>query len=91
MSGKRANQMRTVTVALIHTDRPFWRRVRRWQPWRWVAKASNGRILATSGESYVNRRDAVNAIVTVFGAGTDIMFDTGAETRLLRSRAEFNR
>lgn len=82
---------KTVTVTLIHTERPLWRSRKRWQPWRWVAKASNGRILATSGESYTNKRDAVNAIVTVFGAGTDIMFDTGADTRLLRGRADFTR
>jgi hypothetical protein len=38
------------------------------QPWRWVAKsAGNQRKLATSGESYTNRQDCLDAAVLVFG------------------------
>lgn len=30
--------------------------------WRWRLKASNGRIVADSGEGYYNRQDCLNAI-----------------------------
>lgn len=30
--------------------------------WRWRLKARNGKIIATRGESYANRADAINAI-----------------------------
>jgi uncharacterized protein YegP (UPF0339 family) len=33
--------------------------------WRWRLIASNGRIIATSGESYNNRRDALAMIVAI--------------------------
>lgn len=49
------------------------RRRRRQQPWRWVAvRAGNRRRLATSGEWYTNRGDALDAIQTLFGYGTDV-------------------
>lgn len=38
------------------------------QPWRWIAKsAGNNRRLATSGEWYTNRKDAIKAIYILFG------------------------
>jgi uncharacterized protein YegP (UPF0339 family) len=33
--------------------------------WRWQLLASNGRILADSGESYTRRRDCVRAVARV--------------------------
>ncbi|MBM4170101.1 MAG: DUF1508 domain-containing protein [Ignavibacteria bacterium] len=30
--------------------------------WRWTLKASNGRIIADSGEGYWNKQDCLNAI-----------------------------
>jgi hypothetical protein len=56
-----------VTVTLIHSPRRAWFGGRRWQAWRWVAHAANGRILATSGESYTNRADALAAVELLFG------------------------
>lgn len=34
------------------------------QPWYWLIRASNGRVLATS-ETYFNRQDAINAADSV--------------------------
>jgi uncharacterized protein YegP (UPF0339 family) len=43
------------------------------QPWRWVAKsAGNQKKLATSGESYSNLQDALDAIALVWGDGTNV-------------------
>lgn len=61
--------IQTVTVTLVHTPRRKWAGGNRWQPWRWKATAANGRLLATSGESYTNKADAVDSIWTLFGAG----------------------
>jgi len=61
--------LHTVTVTLTHTPRRKWAGTKRWQPWRWTATAANGRILATSAESYTNKADAVDSIWTLFGAG----------------------
>lgn len=69
--------MSTITVTLLQSPRPPWRPRRRHQPWRWVAKAANGRIVATSGESYTNRADALSASETVFGWATRVMLDDG--------------
>ena len=58
----------TVYVELIESPAPrrWWRR--RPQKWRWVARSGgNNRILATSGESYVNRGDALSTIQLIFG------------------------
>ena len=33
--------------------------------WRWRLKASNGRIIADSGESYYNKSDCMQAITLV--------------------------
>lgn len=76
--------MRTVTVELIHTPRRQWWRGRRWQPWRWVAKAGNHRILATSAESYTNRQDCLDAIVGLFDAGTVVWLADGDDLAVLR-------
>lgn len=38
--------------------------------WRWRLKAANGRIVATSGEGYVNKADAVHGIDLVKGTNT---------------------
>lgn len=54
-----------ITVTLIHSG-ARWPRKRR-QPWRWVAKAANGKTVATSGENYTNRDDAIAAIYGLFG------------------------
>ena len=59
--------LQTVTVTLTHTPRRSWSVGKRWQPWRWTATAVNGRILATSGESYANKADAIDAIWMLFG------------------------
>ena len=59
--------LHTVTVTLVHTPRRKWAGTKRWQPWRWTATAANGRVLATSGESYANRADAVDSIWALFG------------------------
>ena len=67
--------MSTITVTLLQSPRPPWRPRRRHQPWRWVAKAANGRIVATSGESYTNRADCLAAADTVFGWATRVMLD----------------
>lgn len=32
--------------------------------WRWNRKASNGRVISDSGESYVDRRDAIHGMHT---------------------------
>lgn len=56
--------MTVVTVHLVRS--PRWRR----QRWRWTAKAANGRTIATSGEWYTNKADAVSAIWTLFGPGS---------------------
>jgi uncharacterized protein YegP (UPF0339 family) len=48
-------------------------KVPRKQPWRWVAKsAGNQKKLATSGESYSNRQDALNAAALVFGDNSTV-------------------
>lgn len=53
-------------------------RIRRKQPWRWVARrAGNWRKLATSGEWYTNRADALSAVQTLFGHGTDVYLRQG--------------
>lgn len=36
--------------------------------WRWRLQASNGRIIANSGESYVNKGDCLAAIKLVKGS-----------------------
>ena len=35
--------------------------------WRWHLKATNGRILADSGEGYKRRQTAVRALYRIFG------------------------
>jgi hypothetical protein len=43
------------------------------QPYRWVAKSGdNYRKLATSGEWYSNKNDAVSAIHLLFGDGSNV-------------------
>ena len=69
--------MSTITVTLLQSPRPPWRPRRRHQPWRWVAKAANGRVVATSGESYTNRADAMSAANLVFGWATRVTMDDG--------------
>lgn len=34
--------------------------------WRWVAKAANGRIVADSGEGYIKRDYAEEAVADIF-------------------------
>jgi uncharacterized protein YegP (UPF0339 family) len=36
--------------------------------WRWRLKASNGRIIADSGEGYYNKQDCLSAISLVQGS-----------------------
>lgn len=53
-------------------------RIRRKQPWRWVARrGGNRRKLAVSGEWYTNRADALATIQTLFGYGTDVYLRQG--------------
>lgn len=45
------------------------------QPWYWLIRASNGRVLATS-ETYYNRDDAISAVGLVQqGAGSAPFYD----------------
>ena len=37
--------------------------------WRWRLKASNGKIIADSGEGYKNEADCITAIELVKGSG----------------------
>ena len=41
--------------------------------WRWHLKAANGEIIA-SGEGYVNKQDAVNAVNLVMGTTSKTSF-----------------
>ena len=36
--------------------------------WRWRLRAANNRVLADSGESYVNKADCLSAIALVKGS-----------------------
>jgi uncharacterized protein YegP (UPF0339 family) len=38
--------------------------------WRWNLKAGNGRIIADSAESYINRSDCLDAIALVKSSAT---------------------
>lgn len=40
------------------------------QPWYWLIRASNGKVLATS-ETYWNRQDAINAVDIVKRGAAD--------------------
>jgi uncharacterized protein YegP (UPF0339 family) len=61
-------------------------RVRRKQPWRWVAKsADNYRVLAISGEWYTNRLDCYHAIRLIFGEGTRVYLNTPDDKAVLRN------
>lgn len=68
-----------VTVEII---RSTWRRK---QPWRWIARTANGRQLANSGEWYTNRKDAVTAIYTLFGDGSEVVLVTDIGPTTLRT------
>ena len=46
------------------------RSLRRSQRWAWRLVASNGRTIATSGEGYANRSEAVEMAVKVVKGGT---------------------
>lgn len=48
------------------------RRGSRGQRWRWRATAANNRIMATSGEAYINEQDCLDAVEAVFGTGTRV-------------------
>ncbi len=74
-----------VTVTLIRRPRPRLALRRRHQPWRWVARAANGRVLATSGESYVNKADALSGIWRIFGPATSVALQTEDGEYTLRS------
>lgn len=43
--------------------------------WRWHLKAANSRIIADSGESYINKQDCLAAIQLVKGSGAAPVFD----------------
>ena len=43
--------------------------------WRWRFYAANGRILADSGEGYVNRQDCLYGIDLVRGSGNAPIYD----------------
>lgn len=82
--------LQTVTVTLVHTPRRKWAGSRRWQPWRWRATAANGRILATGGESYTNKADAVDSIWALFGPASFVRLrnDDGTYATLRSGIAE---
>jgi uncharacterized protein YegP (UPF0339 family) len=42
------------------------------QAWHWMAKSSNGEVLAVSSERYFNRADCVHAIDLLFGARSHV-------------------
>lgn len=75
----------SVTVTLIHRPKPRFLSSKRHQPWRWVARARNGRVLATSGEAYFNKADCVSSIWTLFGPGSLVALQTEDGEFLLRS------
>lgn len=61
-----------LTVEIIHTPRPRWSLKRRHQPWRWRARAANGKVLAVSSEAYTNRADCEAAIRLVFHVAPEV-------------------
>lgn len=85
--------MNTVTVTLVHTPRPEnWPDGSRWQPWRWVARTSNGERIANGGEAYTNVGDAVEAVTTLMSAvvpaNLTIVHGDDVTTRPLRDRSD---
>lgn len=74
----------TITVELYQAKAA--RFLRRPQRWRWRAKAANGRILAHSGEAYVNLQDCLDAIARLFSRSTNDVYlrQDGQPDRLLR-------
>ena len=75
----------SVTVTLVRRPKPRFHSSKRHQPWRWVARAHNGRVLATSGEAYFNKADCVSSIWTLFGPGSLVALQTEDGEFLLRS------
>lgn len=57
----------------LYSRRGFWAR----KQWYWRLKASNGRVIAVSGEGYNNRIDAVNGIELVRGQREIAIEETG--------------
>lgn len=53
-----------------------WKSATRWPPqrWSWRARAANGRIVATSGENYVNRADCIAMAHKIFEGTTSVSF-----------------
>ena len=68
--------MKRITVHLYKSE-PKRLLKKRPQMWRWRAQADNGRIIATSGEAFTNRQDAVDSIQALFADDTDVYLDTG--------------
>lgn len=74
-----------ITVELIHTPRSVFNVRSRTQPWRWRARAANGRVLAVSSEAYTNKGDAVAAIWSLFGWESHVTLEeSGADLVCLR-------
>ena len=44
--------------------------------WRWRLRAANNRVIADSGESYVNKQDCVSAIGLVKGSGQAPIYES---------------
>lgn len=60
--------MPEIHVLLVRSKFP------RKQRWRWVAKsAGNHRTLATSGEAFTNRADAISNAVLLFSINSTVM------------------
>ncbi|ABD58640.1 gp41 [Mycobacterium phage PLot] len=52
--------------------------------WRWRFKASNGRVMADSGEGYQNKQDALTAIDAVFGGlPPEVVDEAGEQLRVV--------
>lgn len=67
-----------IIVELYRPPTPILRIGRRPQLWRWRAKnAGNHKVLAVSSEAYVNRVDARDAILSLFGAQVVVLREPG--------------
>jgi uncharacterized protein YegP (UPF0339 family) len=65
-------QRSTMSNPVVYVD-VYKGRKRLRQAWRWRASnAGNGRLMAHSGEAYVNKSDCLTAITQLFGGSTTV-------------------
>lgn len=53
----------------------FWIYLDRQGRWRWQLMAANGRIVADSGESYINKKDCLEGIALVQSAASTPVYE----------------